>query len=67
MIITRKQIVKVKLQQIISGYCAYVETKEAAAMLKKEIKLLNLDVYEDCTEIGSWFIPVKERSESQSN
>ncbi len=61
---SQKKLVKDMLQQIISGYSAYVESKEAADMLKKEIKLLNLDVHEDCTEIGSWFIPVKQESQS---
>ncbi len=66
MILNRKQLVRDKLQQIIDGYSAYAESREVAEMLKKEIRLLNLDVFEDCTEIGSWFIPVKNETESHS-
>lgn len=67
MILNRKQLVREKLQQIIDGYSAYAESKEVAEMLKKEIRLLNLEVFEDCTDIGSWFIPVKKESEAQSS
>ncbi|KAA0549560.1 hypothetical protein FZW96_04230 [Bacillus sp. BGMRC 2118] len=58
-IINRKQLVHEKVQQVIAGYSAYAETKEVALMIKKELQLLNIDVYEDITNIGSWFIPVK--------
>lgn len=59
MIINRKQLVREKVQQVIAGYSAYAETKEVAKMLKKELQLLNIDVHEDITSMGSWFIPVK--------
>jgi hypothetical protein len=66
LIINRKQLVREKVQQIIAGYSAYAETKEVATMLKKELQLLNIDVYEDSTNIGSWFIPIKSEALEQS-
>jgi hypothetical protein len=66
MIINRKQLVREKVQQILAGYSAYAETKEVATMLKKELQILNIDVFEDSTTIGSWFIPVKAESVEQN-
>jgi hypothetical protein len=66
MIINRKQLVREKVQQILAGYSAYAETKEVATLLKKELKILNIDVHEDCTSIGSWFIPIKAEPVEQS-
>ncbi|MFD1737108.1 hypothetical protein ACFSCX_11150 [Bacillus salitolerans] len=63
MIINRKQLVREKLQQILSGYSAYAETKEVANLLLKELQALNIEVYVDNTNIGSWFIPVKNHLE----
>jgi uncharacterized membrane protein len=67
MIMNRKQIVREKLQQILSGYSAYAETKEVADLLKKELKQLNIDVYEDSTDIGSWFIPIETSLKTEAN
>jgi hypothetical protein len=64
MIINRKQMVRDKLKQIIAGYSAYAETKEVAAMLDKELQLLNIEVYVDHTDKGSWFIPVKAKAKA---
>jgi hypothetical protein len=64
MIINRKQLMRDKLQQIMAGYSAYTETKEVAIMLKKELKLHNIDVYVDDTDKGFWFIPVKEKAQA---
>ncbi|AZB44926.1 hypothetical protein CEF21_17245 [Bacillus sp. FJAT-42376] len=55
--------VKEKVERMKSGYSAYAESPEMASLLKKEISKLKLRVYEDVTEIGSWFIP--EISEDQ--
>ncbi|WP_078545117.1 hypothetical protein [Litchfieldia alkalitelluris] len=58
-IIHRKKLVKEKVDRIKNGYSAYAESVELANMLKKEIQALNLNVYEDATEVGFWFIPNK--------
>lgn len=55
-------VVKEKINRLKGGYSAYVETVEIANMVKKEIQALKLNVHEDNTEIGSWFIPVKSES-----
>ncbi|MBD8068961.1 hypothetical protein [Bacillus sp. PS06] len=58
-IIQRKKLVKEKVDRLKNGYSAYAESQEVATLLKKEIQALNLHVYEDVTEVGSWFIPDK--------
>lgn len=50
---------KEKVDRLKNGYSAYAESQEVATLLKKEIQALNLHVYEDVTEVGSWFIPDK--------
>lgn len=56
-ILSRKLLVQEKVDRIKNGYSAYAETAELANLVKKEIRALNLDVHEDVTEMGSWFIP----------
>ncbi|MFY4774611.1 hypothetical protein [Metabacillus sp. RGM 3146] len=56
-ILSRKKIVSEKVERIKKGYSAYAESAEMAQMLKKELGILELKVYEDITEFGSWFIP----------
>jgi hypothetical protein len=58
-IIHRKKLVKEQVDRIKNGYSAYAESVEVANLLKKEIQALNLQVYEDVTEVGFWFIPDK--------
>jgi hypothetical protein len=58
-IINRRKIVQEKLDLIQAGYSAYAESFEIANLLKKEIQALNLQVHEDITNVGSWFIPEK--------
>ncbi|MGM7720860.1 hypothetical protein [uncultured Metabacillus sp.] len=59
-IINSKKFVQEKLEHIKKGFSAYVESPEIAHLIKKEIQLLKLDVYEDATDIGFWFIPNKD-------
>ncbi|MTH52861.1 hypothetical protein GKZ89_05515 [Bacillus mangrovi] len=56
-VLTQKLFIKEKVERIMSGYSAYAESPEMASLLKKEISKLKLSVYEDVTDIGSWFIP----------
>ncbi|TLS39128.1 hypothetical protein [Pseudalkalibacillus caeni] len=58
MLISRKKIAKEKVSLIMNGQSAYCESKELARLIKKELQSLNIDVHEDVTNIGSWFIPV---------
>ncbi|WP_257346574.1 hypothetical protein [Pseudalkalibacillus decolorationis] len=59
MIINRKEMARVKVEKLRNGYSAFAETKEVAALIKKEAAILNIDIEEDVTELGSWFTPVK--------
>ncbi|MBS2969994.1 hypothetical protein J9317_14580 [Metabacillus sp. KIGAM252] len=56
-LLTQKMFVKEKVERMKKGYSAYAESPEMASLLKKEISKLKLKVYEDITEMGSWFIP----------
>lgn len=60
-ILSSKQVVQEKINHIKKGFSAYVETAELANIIKKECQILQLDVYEDATELGYWFIPKKEK------
>lgn len=60
MIISRKQMAKSKVIEIQNGFSAFAETREVAALIKKELAKLNIPVYEDVTSVGSWFIPIKD-------
>ncbi|RXI98536.1 hypothetical protein DS745_19645 [Anaerobacillus alkaliphilus] len=60
MIISRKKLARVKVEQIKAGYSAYTESKEVASYVKKELERLGITVYEDVTSSGFWFIPQKK-------
>lgn len=60
-IINSKKLALEKVEHIKKGFSAYVESPEIANLIKKELKILNLDVYEDATDIGFWFIPNKQK------
>ncbi|OZM57964.1 hypothetical protein CIB95_06305 [Lottiidibacillus patelloidae] len=57
MLISRKEMAMKKIEKIKAGYSAFAETKEVADYLKKELEKMNIQVHEDVTEFGSWFIP----------
>lgn len=56
-----RKLAQEKLEHIKKGFSAYVESPELANIIKKEIQVLNLDVYEDATDIGFWFIPNRDK------
>ena len=60
-ILNSKKIAQEKVEIIKKGFSAYVESAELAGLIKKELTKLKLDVYEDATELGFWFIPIKEK------
>ncbi|MCA0992435.1 MULTISPECIES: hypothetical protein [Bacillales] len=57
MVIDRKQIARAKIADLMNGRSAYAESHEMTALIKKELQSLNIDVHEDVTSFGSWFIP----------
>lgn len=61
MIINRKEMALQKVEKIRSGYSAFAETKELIDLIKKELLKENIEVKEEITEIGTWFIPVQKR------
>ncbi|MEH7387082.1 hypothetical protein V7147_16965 [Bacillus sp. JJ1521] len=62
MYINRRKLLNEKMAHIKNGYSAYAESPDVINAIKKEIEALNLNVLEEVTELGSWFIPVKVES-----
>ncbi|CCQ97754.1 conserved hypothetical protein [[Clostridium] ultunense Esp] len=60
MVIDRKEIVRMKLEGLLSGYSAYCETETVSRMLDKEIARIGFRVVVDRTPIGTWYIPIRE-------
>ncbi|MDQ0161077.1 hypothetical protein [Bacillus alveayuensis] len=59
-VIDHKQMAKEKVNQIRKGRSAYAESANLVSLIKKELECENIKVYEDVTEFGCWFIPVRE-------
>ncbi|MCY9420318.1 hypothetical protein [Bacillus paralicheniformis] len=51
------QLARDKVNRKALGYSAYAETESLASLIKRELRAQNIHVYEDVTDIGSWFIP----------
>jgi hypothetical protein len=60
MILNRKEIALRKVEKIKNGLSAFAESKEVSDLIRKELEKQSIIVHEDKTEVGSWFIPVKE-------
>ncbi|WP_026690652.1 hypothetical protein [Alteribacter aurantiacus] len=58
-IMSRSKLAKEKVQRIQAGFSAFAETQEVTDLIRKEIKSMGLDVIEEQTDAGSWFIPKK--------
>nr|WP_090892340.1 hypothetical protein [Evansella caseinilytica] len=56
-VMSRSKIVREKVSKIQAGYSAYAETKEVCDLIKKELASLGIDVIEDVSPQGHWFIP----------
>ena len=65
LIIDSKRLAKEKVKNIQKGYSAYAETEEVSNLIKKQLKTLNLEVHEDHTDKGCWFIPKEGPEEKQ--
>ncbi len=61
MVINRKEMALKKVEKIKAGLSAFAETKEVSDLIRKELKKENIEVHEDVTELGSWFIPNKDK------
>lgn len=57
MIINRGQIARDKLDHLQNGQTVFADSPEIIERLRKAIEELSLDVVEDVTERGTWFIP----------
>ncbi|MEH7379674.1 hypothetical protein V7138_04265 [Bacillus sp. JJ1533] len=62
MYINRRKMLNEKIAYLKNGYSTYAESPDVINAIKKEIQALNLDVFEEVTDLGSWFIPVKVES-----
>lgn len=57
MIINRGQIARDKLEKLQSGQTVFADSPEIIDRLRKYIAEYQLDVVEDVTDRGTWFIP----------
>ncbi|MED4401193.1 hypothetical protein [Metabacillus fastidiosus] len=53
----QRKLKQEKLDLIKNGFSAYVESATLVRLLTRDLKLLNLDVDIENTELGCWFIP----------
>ncbi|WP_070120532.1 hypothetical protein [Bacillus marinisedimentorum] len=65
-VVHNKRMAEEKLRRLQQGYCAYVESKEVAALIKKQLNELHIPVHEEITDRGYWYTPEKEVKESDS-
>jgi hypothetical protein len=61
MIMNQKKIALAKVNHIQNGYSAFSENQELTRLIKRELTRQNIDIIEDATNVGSWFIPVTDR------
>ncbi|AOC92058.1 hypothetical protein QRX25_13645 [Bacillus sp. L381] len=59
-VFSERRLAKDHADRIRKGYSAYAETDTLASLIKKELQICNLRVYEDLTDFGCWFIPVTD-------
>lgn len=57
MIINRGQIARDKLDKLQNGQTVFADSPEIIDRLRKYILEAQLDIIEDVTERGTWFIP----------
>ncbi|WP_017186303.1 hypothetical protein [Alkalibacillus haloalkaliphilus] len=56
-VVCKRRMANEKINNLRNGYSAYAETEELIRLMKRRINSNNLDIYEDQTDIGCWFIP----------
>ncbi|GAA0456227.1 hypothetical protein [Alkalibacillus silvisoli] len=56
-VVCKTRVANEKVDRLLNGYSAYAETEELIRLVKRRIYSNNLDIYEDQTDIGCWFIP----------
>ncbi|GEN45898.1 hypothetical protein [Alkalibacillus haloalkaliphilus] len=56
-VVCKRRMANEKVNNLRNGYSAYAETEELIRLMKRRINSNNLDIYEDQTDIGCWFIP----------
>ncbi|MFB5663591.1 hypothetical protein [Alteribacillus sp. HJP-4] len=61
MVMNRKELALQKVEKIKAGYSAFAESQEVSEMIRKELEHQQIDVYEDMTDLGSWFIPTNKK------
>ncbi|MBU9721134.1 MULTISPECIES: hypothetical protein [Bacillaceae] len=56
-VMSRTKLARKKVKDIEAGFSAYAETEELSSLIRKELNTLGIDVIEETSHIGSWFIP----------
>ncbi|ARK31709.1 hypothetical protein [Halalkalibacter krulwichiae] len=60
MVINRKEMALKKVEKIKNGLSAFAESEEVIEFVRKELRKDGVEVHEDITEIGCWFIPANQ-------
>lgn len=67
MIMNRKELARIKLENLKKGYSAFTDSEEIAKILKGQVSTLDIPIHIDQTTLGCWFIPEKISKETQKN
>lgn len=65
MIMNRKELARIKLENLRNGYSAFTDSEEIANILKRQLTTLDIPIHIDQTTLGYWFIPEKMAEEVQ--
>lgn len=65
MILNRKELARIKLENLKKGYCAFTDSEEIATLMKRHLTTLDVPVHIDHTTLGYWFIPEKTETSSE--
>ena len=64
MILSRKELARIKLENLKMGYSAFTDSEEIASIMKRQINTLDMPIHIDQTTLGCWFIPERTTHEA---
>lgn len=65
MIMNRKELARIKFENLKNGYSAFTDSEEIANILKGQLTNLSIPIHIDQTALGYWFIPESVAEEVQ--
>lgn len=67
MIINRGKIARDKLELLQNGQTVFADSPEIIERLRKYITEYQLDIVEDVTDRGTWFIPQDDKTKNEES